>query len=812
MQSRKNGAEVLRLATRGSALALAQAETVKQLFETEIKKSGENCRVELLTITTAGDRDRKSALSKIGGKGLFVRGIEEALLDGRADLAVHSSKDLPYELCEGLVIAGVPAAAPPEDLLIIRPDSVFAARLLHGPAFSDEERQENNVPVIGTGSPRRVSELEALIGPFEAKENRGNISTRIRKLTEGQFDAIVLARAGVERLHLDLSNLLIRAFSAEEMIPACGQGILAVECRRDDERMIRLLKGISDERTRMRFDIERCLFKDMRADCATALGVFAEVEENGHFTLTGMYDGHKECAEGRTDDYSEVCAKLARALMKTSSSGSPSGTVTLVGGGCGPSLMTEEGVEAVSHAEVLLYDDLVDFSCLQYAPKNCECVYVGKRYGRHSRKQEEINDLLIQYASEGKKVVRLKGGDPFVFGRGGEEVLALQKAGIACEALPGISSAIAVPEHLGIPVTHRKMARSFTVVTGHTADGTGEDFEALAHLKGTLVFLMGLHAAPTISEELIRFGKDPETPCAILSRGFSPEEKRRDCTLEHLAETAAKAEDPAVIVVGEVVSFHMESPIRRPLERCTVGVTGSEGFIQKMTGRLKEEGAGTIGFPTLSLVAEPKAIPDDFTGVNWLVFTSSNGVNLFFKEMKARKFDIRRLFGLKFAVIGKGTAEKLASYGIYADFVPSVYESGVLGRELAEKIIRDGKSDDKVWILRAENGSKALTDALDARQIDYKDIGIYRAEAADHKDDVIRNEALKKADFLTFSSAAGVRAFFKTAELPEKAQIVAIGPLTAEEFRRHSDRPCFVPKSYTAEAMIDLMRNCMLRR
>lgn len=808
MQSRKNGGEVFYLATRGSALALAQAETVKELLEAEIRKSGENGHVELLTITTAGDKDRKSALSKIGGKGLFVRGIEEALLDGRADLAVHSAKDLPYELSEGLTIAGVPAAAPPEDLLIVRPDSPFAGRLWHGPAFSEEESAAGAVPVIGTGSPRRVSELKMLIGPFEARENRGNISTRLRKLKEGQFDAIVLARAGVERLRLDLSGLLTRTFSAEEMIPACGQGILAAECRRDDERMVRLLHGISDTKTRTRFDIERCLFKDMKADCATALGVYAKVGEDGYFTLTGMYGGRKKRAKGKVEEYPAICEGLARRLMKPSSFGK----VILAGGGCGPRLMTEEAVEAVSHAEVLLYDDLVDFSCLQYAPKGCECVYVGKRYGRHSRKQEEINDLLIRYAFEGKNVVRLKGGDPFVFGRGGEEALALEEAGIACETLPGISSAIAVPEHMGIPVTHRKMARSFTVVTGHTANGTGENFEALAHLKGTLVFLMGLHAAPAISKELIRFGKDPETPCAVLSRGFSPEEKRRDCTLETLPETAGKAEDPAVIVIGEVASFHMESPIRRPLERCTVAVTGSEGFIRKMSALLKEEGAVTVGFPTLSIEAKPETIPEHFDGADWLVFTSSNGVDLFFKEMRERKFDIRRLSGLKFAVIGKGTAEKLAAYGVYADFVPSVYESGALGRELAEKIIRDGKSDGRVWILRAENGSKALTEALKARRIDYKDIGIYRAEPVGQRNEVLQNEALRRADFLTFSSAAGVRAFFETAELPEKAQIVAIGPLTAEEFRRHSDRTCLVPKSYTAEAMIGLMRDRMLRR
>lgn len=807
MKSSENGSKTLRLATRGSALALAQAEIVRELLEDELKKREISARVELLKVTTAGDRDRESSLTKIGGKGLFVRGIEKALLDGRADLAVHSAKDLPYELCDGLVIAGVPKAASPEDMLIIRPDSPFSARLQQGAVFTEADAAEEKIPVIGTGSPRRVAELSSLIGKFKAKENRGNISTRLRKLKEGQFDAIVLARAGVERLRLDLSDFVVRYLSPEEMLPACGQGILAVECRRDDAEMVSCLKAISDEASRLRFDIERRLFREMKADCATALGVYAEVKPDGHFVLTGLYGGRRERAEGMVSAYPSVCADMAGRLTKTAE-----GQVSLVGGGCGPKLLTEEALEALSEAEVLLYDDLADPSCLQYVPENCRCVYVGKRYGQHSRRQEEINALLIRYAREGYRVVRLKGGDPFVFGRGGEEVMALKEAGIDFEVLPGVSSAIAVPERLGIPVTHRKMARSFTVVTGHTADGTGENYETLARLNGTLVFLMGLHAAAEISSQLIRYGRDPKTPCAVLSKGFSPNERRYDCLLENLPQTAAEADDPAVIVIGETAALHLERTAGRPLERCAVAVTGSEKFVRKMTGMLKKEGAVAFGLPTLSLVPAPENIPVSFDGPGWLVFTSANGVDLFFKEMQKRRFDTRDFSGLKFAVIGKGTEERLASYGIYADFVPSVFESGALGRELAEKMIRDGEAEQKVWILRAENGSEALTKELAARQIAFADIGIYRDEPAKEKDRVLRDRELKRADFITFSSAAGVKAFFAENELPEKAEPVAIGPLTAAEFRRHSDRPCLLPKTYTAEAMIDLMKNRMLGR
>ena len=237
------------------------------------------------------------------------------------------------------------------------------------------------------------------------------------------------------------------------------------------------------------------------------------------------------------------------------------GSVILVGAGCGRGLITLRGLEELRRADAVVYDDLIDDGLLSEARSGAELIYVGKRLGKHSMAQDDINRILISCAKRYARTVRLKGGDSFVFGRGGEEVIALRKAGVPYALVPGVSSSIAVPETLGIPVTHRKVARSFTVITGHTADGTGENYEALAKLDGTLIFLMGLRSADTIAANLIRCGKDPGTPAAILSNGFSANETRIDATLGTLGEMAKKAETPAILVVGPTADMHLLATI-----------------------------------------------------------------------------------------------------------------------------------------------------------------------------------------------------------------------------------------------------------
>lgn len=283
------------LATRGSKLALVQAEQVKALIE----EKGVEC--ELLIVKTKGDKDQNRPIQEIGGDGLFVREIEKALLDKSADIAVHSAKDLPYELAEDLVIAGVPKAASSADCLISLKDDGNCA-------------PENDAKkVIGTGSPRRICEYLAIDENVEFRSLRGNIGTRLGKLDSGEYDSIILARAAIDRLNIDLSSYDVYEFSSEEMIPAACQGIIAIECRSEDEEIARLLGEISDFETKRRFDLERSVFCRLKASCKSALGVHAQIEGD-MLTLMALKDERKVCLEGRFEDGQEL-AEMALAML-----------------------------------------------------------------------------------------------------------------------------------------------------------------------------------------------------------------------------------------------------------------------------------------------------------------------------------------------------------------------------------------------------------------------------------------------------------------------------------------------------------------
>ena len=284
------------LATRGSKLALAQAEQVKALIEDK----GVKC--EILIVKTKGDKDRNRPIQEIGGDGLFVREIEKALLDKRADIAVHSAKDLPYELAEGLLIAGVPKAASPADCLIS----------LKCDTGESTERQARP-KVIGTGSPRRIREYLAIDGNAQFKGLRGNIGTRLDKLSSGEYDAIILARAGLDRLNIDLKNYTLHEFTSDEMIPAACQGIIAIECRSGDLEIAELLADISDSDARRRFDVERSVFCMLKADCKSALGVHAKIEGD-KVTLMALKDDRKVCIEGNFEDRQEL-SQMTLAML-----------------------------------------------------------------------------------------------------------------------------------------------------------------------------------------------------------------------------------------------------------------------------------------------------------------------------------------------------------------------------------------------------------------------------------------------------------------------------------------------------------------
>src|SRR5438552_5746477 len=359
-----------------------------------------------------------------------------------------------------------------------------------------------------------------------------------------------------------------------------------------------------------------------------------------------------------------------------------SGIVFLVGAGPGdPGVLTRGAADLIARADLVAVDALVSLEIASLI--TCERVYVGKRSSAHTLPQDQINQLLIDEARKGKRVVRLKGGDPFVFGRGGEEAEDLVAAGVDFEIVPGISSAIAGPAYAGIPVTHRDYATSVTLVTGHESDeSTGVNWDALAKLDGTIVFLMGFANLPLIASRLPR-----DRNVAVISRATTKNQRTVVGTLADIEQKVAEAklETPALIVVGEVVKLHdaINWFETKPLFGRRVVVTRAREQASELKRLLEEAGASVVQFPTIEIVPPPSwesldRVIDALGDYQWLVFTSTNGVKFFFERLAAKGKDARALAGCKIAAVGDTTANDLRTHGIFADVVPEKFISTAL--------------------------------------------------------------------------------------------------------------------------------------
>lgn len=481
------------------------------------------------------------------------------------------------------------------------------------------------------------------------------------------------------------------------------------------------------------------------------------------------------------------------------------GKVYLVGAGCGDyDLVTLRGKNLLEQCEVVVYDSLIDNRLLDYVPKTAEKICVGKRGGHRSESQDNINEILVQKAIEGKMVVRLKGGDPFVFGRGGEEILTLQQHNIEYATVPGISSSIAVPELAGIPVTHRKLSRSFHIITGHTAENVlPENMEAYAKLDGTLVFLMGLKNIEQIVYGLIQNGKDEKTPAAVISNGAGADQKIVRSTLKHITEEVRRNDlkAPAIIVVGEVVNFNFMQTISLPLQHTSVTVTGTKKFATKLSSRLSKLGAEIRQLDYLNVIEyyDNPALDNALLNLSeyrWIVLTSINGAEIFLNRLANLKIDIRKMAHIKFAVIGSGTASVLANRGIFADLIPDSYTSKALAEQLVDLI----SDNEKVLILRAEQGSPRLSEILDKSNVVYDDIKTYDVQSG------MKTYNCKEitTDYITFASSSGVNAFFENGyKIPSETKIISIGDITADTLRKYGIKDFRISKTCNIDGITD---------
>jgi uroporphyrinogen III methyltransferase / synthase len=468
-------------------------------------------------------------------------------------------------------------------------------------------------------------------------------------------------------------------------------------------------------------------------------------------------------------------------------------TAYLVGAGPGdPGLLTARAIELVAQADVILHDRLIPPEALAHARPDAEVIDVGKVGGGQQTPQQETTRLLVEHARAGRTVVRLKGGDPFVFGRGGEEAQALRAAGCAFEVVPGVSAGVAAAAYAGIPVTHRGLASAAAFVTGHEdpdKDATAIDWAALAVFPGTLVFYMGVRQLPRISQKLVAHGCDPEEPAAIVERGTLPDQRVVRTTLGGLSAVEARA--PAVTVVGPVAALHDELAwfAGGPLAGVSIAVTRARAQASGLAAKLRALGATVIEAPAIRIEPLDVELPD-LREHDLLVLTSPNGVDELFRHVR----DARALAGPTIAVIGPGTAAALLARGVQADVVPS----RAVGEGLVDALA--GRSFRRALVARAEEARDVVPDALRAAGTEVDVVALYRTVAEPLSEDA-RAVALG-ADWATFTSASSVRNFRAAAGTLDGPRLASIGPVTSAALRDLGYEPSLEAIDHTPDGLI----------
>lgn len=457
------------------------------------------------------------------------------------------------------------------------------------------------------------------------------------------------------------------------------------------------------------------------------------------------------------------------------------GKVYIIGAGCGNiDLLTLKGKRCIEEADCVVYDRLIDPKVLKLAKENAEMIYLGKGNTEGGVIQDEINKTLAKKALEGKVVARVKGGDPFVFGRGGEEIEEIVKYSIPFEIIPGISSSIAVPEYAGIPVTHRGLARSFHVFTGHTMEnGEWHDFSTIAKLDGTLVFLMGIKNLDLITGDLIKNDKNPKTPVAVIEKGTSENQRVTIGTLEDIVERAKseKIVPPAITIIGDVVNMRETFKWfeNQPLSGKKVLVTRDTNQSQEFSEKLRIKGATVRELPFIKIENAYDFNEKDLKNYSALLFNSPNGVKYFMENIK----DIRSLGHLKIGVVGAKTDELLREYKIIPDFIPEKY----MGTELAKEVQDYTKENDKVLFVTSDISPANCEKWSEEYNRKFEKLVVYKTGKHIYSKDEVET-VLNEIEYITFLSSSTVEAFNESIQgdlkLLEDKKIVSIGPVTTK--------------------------------
>jgi uroporphyrinogen III methyltransferase/synthase len=465
-------------------------------------------------------------------------------------------------------------------------------------------------------------------------------------------------------------------------------------------------------------------------------------------------------------------------------------TVYLVGAGPGdPGLLTARALALIAAADVIVYDRLIPGSALDGARADAELIYAGKEGGGPSVSQAEIEQLLLEHGGAGREVVRLKGGDPFVFGRGGEEAESLREAGIPFEVVPGVTAGVAAAAYAGIPVTHRDAASAVAFLTGHEDPAKPEsalDWDALASFPGTLVIYMGVRQLGAIARRLIAAGRPATEPAALVQRGTFPDQRVVIATLESIASAAERerVRAPAIAIIGAVAALHERLAWfdRRPLAGLTVAVTRARAQASGLAAALRGLGAGVVEAPAIRISPLDGPAPE-LQRYDLICITSPNGVRLLFDRLAAAGRDARALAGARVAAIGPGTARALREHGVIADIVPERFVAEGLVEALA------GVPVTRALVARAAEARDVLPDALRERGAEVDVVALYQTVAEPLTDEQLT--AVAGADYVTFTSSSTVRFFVDAAgeHLSPATRLVSIGPVTSDALRAHGREP-----------------------
>ena len=500
------------------------------------------------------------------------------------------------------------------------------------------------------------------------------------------------------------------------------------------------------------------------------------------------------------------------------------GKVYLVGAGPGdPGLLTIKAQKCLEKADIVIYDYLANEQLLEYVNPEAECVYVGKKAGRHTMKQHEINKFLVESARKYTCVVRLKGGDPFLFGRGGEEALELLKNNICFEVVPGVSAGLAVPAYAGIPVTHRELASSVAFITGHEAqkarNSASVDWKRIADSCDTLVIYMGVKNLPNIAHDLISAGLSENTPVAMIREGTYNTQQTVTGTLHTIARHAQEHNmtPPAIIVVGNVVTLHEQLAWfeNRPLFGKTVVITRNKTSEAKFSALLQHQGANIFHFPTIDIaeILPNKKLETALSNLNqydWLLFTSGNAVRIFFERLFEQGNDMRSLHTIKIAVNGKPSAEKLREYYLKADFIPDLFTSEELVAGMLSKFSLAGT---KILFPGSTLSNPSIAETLKNSGASVDVIPVYETKVATVDQNIVEDLKSRvrdrKIDWISFTSSSTVENFVEIvgsdflAEQKQNIPVASIGPVTTQSLEKHEFQPLVTAGEHTFAGLVD---------